>query len=161
MKLFFINSHSQLSQRAFYWLIPLICCRNLYNAVAENKDSLSTCLFLYLYLIVSLPVPYTVSIPVSYIFIGTCNKCIHRFDHHCMWINCCIGAYNYRYFLLILITGIIMCSNGVYMCLYFFDIMYESRKLYVYMYIDSYGQKQRLGGLVLAQVSISRNFLIS
>jgi hypothetical protein len=31
-----------------------------------------------------------------------CRKCIVRFDHHCKWLNTCIGAKNYGYFLLVL-----------------------------------------------------------
>uniref|UniRef100_A0A1I8F8Z0 Palmitoyltransferase n=1 Tax=Macrostomum lignano TaxID=282301 RepID=A0A1I8F8Z0_9PLAT len=28
----------------------------------------------------------------------TCDVCIHRYDHHCVWTNCCIGGLNLRLF---------------------------------------------------------------
>lgn len=31
---------------------------------------------------------------------GTCNQCVERFDHHCPWINNCIGINNHKYFMI-------------------------------------------------------------
>lgn len=53
---------------------------------------------------------------------ATCNRCVERFDHHCPWINNCVGIHNHNPYLvfilslilillLIIISSIVMLSN--------------------------------------------------
>lgn len=35
---------------------------------------------------------------------NTCKRCVDGFDHHCKWLNNCIGQANYRMFVLLLVS---------------------------------------------------------
>jgi palmitoyltransferase len=38
---------------------------------------------------------------------SSCNKCVYSFDHHCIWLNTCVGGKNYRLFFSMLILVVI------------------------------------------------------
>jgi len=45
---------------------------------------------------------------------SNCGKCVHKFDHHCIWINGCVGRDNHFLFLLFLF--LFTLSSGL--CVY-------------------------------------------
>lgn len=45
----------------------------------------------------------------------TCDKCVHVFDHHCKWLNNCIGQDNYRFFALA-VTSVAVMTGIVLIC---------------------------------------------
>ncbi|CAD8208119.1 unnamed protein product [Paramecium pentaurelia] len=38
----------------------------------------------------------------------SCNKCVSLFDHHCIWLNNCVGDQNYSYFFILVIFLVIL-----------------------------------------------------
>ena len=53
-------------------------------------------------------------ITVCFMFSGICDRCVHRFDHHCIWTNNDVGGLNHWYFLLFLVSLMFIIFDGVY-----------------------------------------------
>lgn len=55
-----------------------------------------------------------------------CNKCVDGFDHHCPWINNCVGARTYRLFLVMLASGTVSSLGVVASCILAVQRHYEA-----------------------------------
>ncbi|KAJ2262833.1 palmitoyltransferase swf1 [Coemansia sp. RSA 376] len=55
---------------------------------------------------------------------SACGHCIQMLDHHCIWLNNCVGLYNARYFLVFLVSFANICIYGSYI---FATILLELR----------------------------------
>lgn len=52
----------------------------------------------------------------------TCNHCVARFDHHCHWMDNCIGVNNHKWFVLLITLvylGHIFWVKIVIYCMYY------------------------------------------
>lgn len=70
---------------------------------------------------------------------GRCQRCTAHFDHHCIWLNNCIGYNNYKPFFLLLIMTIIhslgIMGLGTWRVLYYFKQAEFFRAPTIYCYI--------------------------
>lgn len=62
---------------------------------------------------------------------SVCNKCILNMDHHCPWINTCIGFYNRKFFLQMLFYIVILL---IYSLFCNFSFAYHSVIEFAYSY---------------------------
>ncbi|KAF1922997.1 palmitoyltransferase swf1 [Didymella exigua CBS 183.55] len=44
-----------------------------------------------------------------------CKTCVARMDHHCIWVNNCLGRGNYKYFLLLLLSTGVLIAYGAHL----------------------------------------------
>ncbi|CAH8574344.1 unnamed protein product [Heterobilharzia americana] len=80
-----------------------------------------------------------------------CDHCIFRFDHHCVWTNCCIGGQNHGLFTTFLFSVCLMIGNTLWLScrmLYTFTI---HENLWHAHYLDEYDQMHPMDWFTLSQ----------
>ncbi|GLE01254.1 hypothetical protein PINS_up010084 [Pythium insidiosum] len=46
---------------------------------------------------------------------SVCKMCVPRMDHHCVWLNSCVGEQNHASFLRFVLMNVLMCAYGSYL----------------------------------------------
>ena len=55
-----------------------------------------------------------------------CKSCVMKMDHHCPWINNCVGQFNQKFFILFCLYCFIGCLHASYLSIYY--TIYRNRK---------------------------------
>ncbi|NXI35909.1 ZDHC4 palmitoyltransferase, partial [Galbula dea] len=80
-----------------------------------------------------------------------CRVCVHRFDHHCVWLNSCIGAFNAKYFCLYLLSLTAMAAAIASITAAFLIQVVLLSGMMHGRYIDDQGQERAVEILFLVQ----------
>lgn len=86
-----------------------------------------------------------------------CDKCCEKMDHHCVWVNSCIGLHNYKYFLLFLFLHSYICLYGLWVAFGIYLHLIDSDDLWNQTYYDASGRKSQ-ATLGLVVVHLIRNY---
>lgn len=76
-----------------------------------------------------------------------CNRCTEDFDHHCMWLNNCVGRANYPYFFALLCSTLLLVSTHLGVSLYLFAQSFAHRPLIQPLQLSRYHGHISMNGL--------------
>ncbi|ONI23810.1 hypothetical protein PRUPE_2G209800 [Prunus persica] len=84
-----------------------------------------------------------------------CRRCVLRMDHHCLWINNCVGYWNYKAFFMLVLYATLGCLYSTVMIIYcasYKDLEYSGSGGLKVFYVMS--------GLMMASLSIMLGTLL-
>jgi len=70
-----------------------------------------------------------------------CGFCVEKMDHHCVWINQCVGLHNYRYFLSFLVLHGVICTYGTWVGWHILMAVVEKEHLMEMTFMTADGTK--------------------
>lgn len=83
-----------------------------------------------------------------------CDVCVSRFDHHCSWINNCIGKKNYKFFCGFITSSAVLCVYVTFVVVIVFAYIVMSDGVISMHYVDHDGKHYPVGIRFLSQVII-------
>ncbi|KAK4468290.1 hypothetical protein MN116_008441 [Schistosoma mekongi] len=137
----------------FNGLLYLLLCFSDPGFITSRNKSVYAHIYEYDHFIYS-PKPCTICchiVPARAKHCSRCDNCIFRFDHHCVWTNCCVGGQNHGLFITFLFSLFVMISNALWLncrMLYLFSV---HENLWQAHYLDEYDQIHPMDWLTLSQ----------
>ncbi|KER32274.1 hypothetical protein T265_01699 [Opisthorchis viverrini] len=83
--------------------------------------------------------------------LARCDHCVFRFEHHCVWTNCCIGGENYSHFLLFIASSLAMVVNALRLEIRMLCDYTEQQRLWSAQYLGEDGEVHEMSWPALIQ----------